>query len=136
MANEVRVFIQGLRAGKHSTTAFADYCFARLAVPIRLEDLARIGDPFLCRPEWFVMASAAGADAFDDGGDDDAITAAFNGGMAYDWERGIRYRAMRREERPSIADQIRGLSLEEKMEAVKLFGLTAVAVAAAGGELR
>lgn len=134
MAPEIKVFISALRSGRSCADAFTDYCWAKSVVPIKREDLEQLGDPFRCPPAWS-MADAMGADAFEAGGDDDAIEAAFNAGLAEDTKRGVVWRAMRKEERPTPADLIRAMDRESQHKAAEIFGIRPIAHAIAGGEI-
>lgn len=133
---EERVLIAALRAGKRMGEAFDEYCWAKSVVPIREEDLRRAGDPFKCRPHSIMtMAEAMASDAFDKGATDEEIATAFRAGGDVDRERGVLYRPMKDDERPSPAELIRSMGRDDQMEAARLFGLRAVAHAVAGGEI-
>ena len=133
---EVRVFIAALRAGKKSSQAFLEYCWAKSVVPIERRIYELRGNPFECPWAWPSMAGAGAADAFDDGKSDAEIAAAFDDDLAYDREHGIVYRTMSKAERPTAGDLIRAMSLDEQVMTTKFFGVEFVAKAVAGGDVR
>lgn len=132
---EIRVLIAALRAGKDSSAAFSEYCWAKSVVPIRQDDLEQRGDPLECMADYWLMAPAMASDAFDAGEDDEAIAAAFDRGLAYDRERGVLYRAMMDTEKPTPGQLIRAMSRDDQLKAAEFIGVKAVAVAVAGGEI-
>lgn len=138
MKPEIKVFVQALRAGKPSGAAFQEYCWAKSVVPILpANDVERSNDPLHLPPAWHLsMAQANGADAFDDGKSDDEIEAAFLLGLQTDDARGLLYRPMNDSEKPTAADLIRSMSLDDKMKVADFFGLNAIIRAVAGKEVK
>lgn len=128
MNPNIKVFVGALRAGKSPEDAFAEYCWAKLAVPIRADDLEKVGDPVRCPPAWTQsMAEAMGAEAFDAGKSDEEIAEAFETGLSLDRDFGILWRTMRKEERPTPGDLARAMGADERAKAAEVFGVGNVA---------
>lgn len=126
------VFVRALRNGKSSDEAMKEYCWAKFAVPIDERRLERFhergGDPMNCPVAWGMsMADAKGADAFDAGASDEEIAAAFEEGLASDRERGVLWRAMREDEKPTAGQLVRAMSSEDRLKAAELLGVANVA---------
>lgn len=136
MKPEIKLLVQQIRAGKTESEAFAAYCWAKSVTLIDRRNLERVGgDPFKCRGINYhgaTMAMAKALDARDEGASDEGIAEAFEAGLVIDFDRDLVFRPMTEEEKPTDADLLRSMSVDEQLKAAKLLGIGNVARAIAG----
>ncbi len=129
MTPEIREMIKALRAGKTSGEAAQIYCWARCVIP--METIRRRS----FATDWQKCSSFFRAfQAFDAGANDATIAAEFARGCGEDREIGTYFRAAQKHERPSQAELIRSLSVDEQVTVAKFVGIRQVAAALMGVE--
>lgn len=132
MNPNIQVFIKELRRGADCEDAGTAYYWASMTVPFYPSDADRLGVPYAECPMFsgITSAIAKGYDAFREGGSDSEIEQAFKDGMRHDREAfGLRYRVMRKDERPHAGDLLHAMPKSDRDKAVEILGAGFVAKA-------
>lgn len=125
MDPNITAFVKALRRGADMAEAGTEYYWASMSVPFYPEDARRLGVHYAECPmhRGITSAIARGYDAFTEGASDAEIEEAFKAGMRHDrdvW--GLRYRVMRKDERPHAGDLLHAMSKADRDKAVEILG--------------
>ena len=117
--------IRAKREGKSDEYAAKTYCYSKSVIPVRIHSDGRFF-PVHWQECWQFLAAF---EAFDDGGTDDEIAAAFSTKPDWDIEYPVRFKAAEKHERPSFDDLVAMLDIDEMVQASRFFGVKRIAQA-------
>jgi len=124
MCPSMKKLIADLRGGKPEDAAFRDYCWSKSVLPIQKKVFANDPPPFR-RPSCYPESAIAGiTEAVRAGSSDEISEAAFWSGLDVD---NLCFRVMLKHERPTAADLVKAMGMDDRVTAARIIGFERVA---------